>query len=145
MLITLLLFYMMIAAYVKRVDNLNVENALIRFFRQRIQNRKLRWIWVFYSCRWAHIIILVVLFTTGVKDLNSLNNLGYLGFFVIYTAYEAAYRYSCRILIVFSAFFIVGQYIYSLHYQIYMKPNKEAQIYNLYWWNVFPYLNKVKG
>lgn len=66
MLITLLLFYMMIASYLKRVDNRNVENALIRFFRVRINARKLRWIWVFYACRWAHIIILIVLFLTGV-------------------------------------------------------------------------------
>lgn len=66
MLITLLLFYMMIAAYVKRRDMQNVENRLIGFFRVRIQARKIAWIWVFYCCRWAHILILVVLLSAGV-------------------------------------------------------------------------------
>jgi len=33
MLLTLLLFYMMISAYIKKIDNTNVENKLIRFFK----------------------------------------------------------------------------------------------------------------
>lgn len=108
MLITLLLFYMMISSYVKRVDNQNVENGLIRFFRERIQKGKVRWIWVFYACRWSHVVILVILFCSGVKNLNCVNNLGYMAFFVVYTAYEHIYRKTCRILIFFSSFFILG-------------------------------------
>lgn len=126
MLITLLFFYMMISAYIKRRDMQNVENRVIGFFRTRIQERRnIGWIWVFYSCRWAHILILITLLGLGVQNLNSINNLGYLAFFVIYTAYESAYRYSCRILILFNSVFILGQYIYSLHYQIYMRKDNE--------------------
>jgi hypothetical protein len=61
-----MLFYMMISAYVKRRDTKNVENRVIGFFRTRILARKIAWIWVFYSCRWAHILILVVLLAIGV-------------------------------------------------------------------------------
>ena len=143
MLITLLLFYMMISIYVKRRDMKNVENRVIGFFRVRIQNRKIGWIWVFYCCRWAHILILVTLLALGVQNLNCINNLGYLAFFIIYTAYESAYRYTCRVLILFSSVFILGQYIYSLHYQIYMRADNEEQIFNLYWWNMFPSDNKA--
>jgi hypothetical protein len=142
MLITLLLFYMMISAYVKRRDMKNIENRVIGFFRVRIKARKLRWIWVFYCCRWAHILILVVLLAIGVQNLNCLNNLGYLAFFVIYTAYEYIYRKTCSILILFSSVFILGQYITSLHYQVYMNPNNQAKINELYWWNMFPSTNK---
>jgi hypothetical protein len=67
MLVTLLLFYMMISVYIKRIDAKNVENRLIGFFRVRIKEQeKIFWIWIFYGCRWAHILILVVLLATGV-------------------------------------------------------------------------------
>lgn len=70
MLVTLLLFYMMISIYIKRIDAKNVENRIIGFFRVRIKerenNRRIFWIWIFYGCRWAHILILVVLLATGV-------------------------------------------------------------------------------
>lgn len=108
MLSTLLLFYMMISAYLKRIDNTQVENGLIRFFRVRIMRQQMGWIWVFFACRWAHVIILIALFTKGVLNLNCINNLGYMGFFVIYTAYEDIYRKTGSILIVFSAVFIVA-------------------------------------
>ena len=39
MLITLLLFYMMISAYIKRIDAKNVENRIIGFFRVRIKEQ----------------------------------------------------------------------------------------------------------
>jgi len=116
MLLTLLLFYMMISAYLKRIDNVNVENGLIRFFKIRIMRKQMGWIWVFFALRWAHVVILILLFTKGVLNLNCINNLGYMGFFVIYTAYENIYRKTGTILIIFSSVFIVAQYFYSLHY-----------------------------
>jgi len=122
MLITLLLFYMMISSYIKRIDNTNVENGLIRFFRTKIHAKKLNWIWIFFSCKYIHVIALIYFFFRGIENLNSLNNLGYMVFFVVYTAYEGFYRQTSQILMLFTSFFIVGQYIYSLIYQIYMDP-----------------------
>ena len=100
-------------------------------------------IWLFFACRWAHIIILISLFVKGVLSLNCINNLGYMAFFAIYTAYEGVYRRTGKILIIFSSIFIIGQYFYSLHYQIYMRADNEKQIKNLYWWNMFPYAYHV--
>lgn len=108
MLITLMTFYFMIAAYIKRVDNVKTENRLIRFFKDKIKNKKVGWIWVFFSLRWIHVIILISLFIKGILNLNCINNLGYMGFFAIYTAYEDIYRKTGRILILFSSIFILG-------------------------------------
>ena len=83
------------------------------------------------------------MFVKGVLSLNCINNLGYMAFFAIYTAYEGVYRRTGKILIFFSAIFIIGQYFYSLHYQIYMYPANKKVIEDLYWWNMFPYAYQV--
>lgn len=121
MLLTLLLFYMMISAYIKKIDNTNVENKLIRFFKIKIKEQKVGWIYCFFACRYAHVLILISLFIKGVVKLNCFNNLGYMVFFAIYTAYENIYRKTGIVLMIFSSIFIIGQYFYSLHYQIYMR------------------------
>jgi len=122
----LLVFYMMISTYMRRLDNPNMENGLIRFFRTRIRAKQLRWIWVFFSCRFTHVVILIYLFQRGVENLDCLNNLGYMVFFVIYTAYEGVYRQTGGVLIFFTSMFILIQYYMSLHYQIYMTPGNET-------------------
>lgn len=111
---------MMIAIYVQRIDKKNVENRLIRFFKDKIKEKKVGYIYIFFMCRWAHVLILISLFVKGVLYLNCINNLGYMAFFAIYTAYEYIYRRTGKILIFFSAIFIIGQYFFSLHYQVYM-------------------------
>lgn len=125
MLVTLLLFYMMISSYLKAIDNKPAENGFIRFFRIRIHAKKVLWIWVFFFCRYVHLVILVYLFYRGVSDLDCFNNLGYMIFFVVYTAYESIYRKTGGILIFFTASFVVLQYFFSLHYQVYMKKGNE--------------------
>jgi hypothetical protein len=136
---------MMISSYVKRIDNQDVENGLIRFFRVRIHAKQLTWIWVFFSCRYIHIVVLVYLFQRGVGRLDCFNNLGYVVFFVVYTAYEGVYRSTAGILMFFTSCFIVGQYFTSLFYQVYMYERNEQDINALYWWNFFPNRNKVFG
>lgn len=138
MLVTLLLFYMMISSYLKRIDNQSVENGLIRFFRQRIssKNPSMKWIWVFLSCRYAHILVLIFLFQRGVSNLDCVNNLGFLIFFVVYTGYEDIYRKTGYVLIFFTSVFILGQYFTSLFYQVVM--DNDETITNMYWWNLFP-------
>jgi len=138
MLTTLLLFYMMISSYVKRLDNAKVENGLVRFFKQKIQAKDLKWIWVFFSCRYVHILVLIIILERGISHLNCFNNLGYLVFFVLFTAYEAFYRKCLWLLILFTSIFILGQYFTSLIYQQWLFHGNQIQINDLYWWNFFP-------
>lgn len=108
MVLILLVFSMMISSYMRRLDNPNVENGLIRFFKKRIHGKQLKWIWVFYSCRFIHVIILIYLFQRGIENLDCFNNLGYMVFFVLYTAYEGFYRQTGWVLIFFTSLFILA-------------------------------------
>jgi len=59
---------------------------------------------------------LICLFANGAQNLNHFRNLGFMFFFVIYTASMDFYRKTSKALVLFVAFFIVGEYFYSLEY-----------------------------
>jgi hypothetical protein len=60
--------------------------------------------------------VLVILFINGAGQLNNLRNLGFMIFFIVYSASEEAYRKTSNLLVIFLAYFIVGQYAFSLIY-----------------------------
>lgn len=65
--------------------------------------------------RYLHYIVLLVLFWDG-KNINQLRNLGFMCFFTVYVSSESLYRKTSVLLNIFIAFFIFGQYYFSLTY-----------------------------
>jgi hypothetical protein len=57
-----------------------------------------------------------MLFINGAQKINNFRNLGLMSFFVVYTTYEHLYRKTSKLLIIFNAFVILGQYYYSLYW-----------------------------
>ena len=68
-------------------------------------------------------------------DLNRLRNLGFMLFFVVYTASEYLYRKTSKILVVFIAFFICGQYYFSLVYHNFIED--DTLMAKLKWLNLY--------
>jgi hypothetical protein len=98
------------------------ENALLNFFKLRIKNPKYMntlWIVEFQFLKYVQLILFLFLFYNGMKNLNSVQNLAYMGFFVIYTAYEAVYRRTSKILVIFVATIIFCQYAFSLYWYLF--------------------------
>jgi hypothetical protein len=85
--------------------------------------------------KYIQTLVLVALFVNGSNELNNLRNIGYMAFFVIYTTSEYLYRTTSKALTVFIAFFILGQYYFSLTYMLYEEdPHlmKQLRWLNLY-------------
>jgi hypothetical protein len=97
----------------------NYNKTWITEFSQKIKDKNSSTFWRigFFLMRYAHNLVLVALLLKGKSDLNSFQNLGFMIFFVLYTASEAVYRKTGILLIIFVAFFIAGQYYYSLSYK----------------------------
>lgn len=93
---------------------------MLRFFIDRCTLPKYskNWKIIFMGSRYAQSILLFFLFVRGFSDLNNILNLGYLIFFAVYTAYENIYRRTCIILVLFVGTKIVGEYYYSLFWQL---------------------------
>lgn len=66
MAITLLLFYMLISCYIKRIDDANRENGMLVFFRNKIIQKKISWIWVFLASKYIQIFVLFYFFYRGI-------------------------------------------------------------------------------
>jgi hypothetical protein len=71
---------------------------------------------VFFGLKHIQTIVLVMLFLNGSDNINNLESLGFMLFFVIYTTYEQLYRRTSKVLTIFVASFIFGQYWFSLQY-----------------------------
>jgi hypothetical protein len=76
--------------------------------------------------------VLLLVFVYGLKNLYTVKNLGFMVFFVVYTAYEWLYRKTGVILILFTSFFIVAQYYFSLHYRIFAEDKYLRQQFKFY-------------
>ena len=63
-----------------------------------------------------------------------MRNIGFMIFFVIYTNSEYLYRTTSKLLSLFIAFFILGQYYFSLNY---MKYEDKHQLTRLRWLNLY--------
>jgi hypothetical protein len=63
-------------------------------------------------------------------------------FFVVYTAYENLYRKTSSLLCIFTAFFILAQYWFSLSWKLDQDPETgklDPQLYKSYKWaNIIP-------
>ena len=80
------------------------------------RNSSVFWPLLFRMLRHLQILVLICLFIKGSAEMNQLRNLGFMIFFAVYTASESLYRHTNKLLIVFNAFFIFGQYYFSLTY-----------------------------
>lgn len=76
---------------------------------------------MFYVFKYSHSIVLLCLFYNGRKDIDRFDNLGYILFLVIYTSYTWIYRQTSKMLTVFTAFFIFGNYYFSLRYRDFVQ------------------------
>lgn len=72
------------------------------------------------------------MFIYGLRDLNTVQNLGFMIFFVVFTAYEKLYRRTSVLLVLFISIFIVGQYYFSLHYQIFAQDKQMRMQFKFY-------------
>lgn len=70
----------------------------------------------FYVLRYVHVIMLACLYWFGSSDLNNFRSLGFMLLFSFWSMSEMLYRKTVKILIFFCAFFILGQYYFSLGY-----------------------------
>jgi hypothetical protein len=80
--------------------------------------------------------MLFFLFVRGFSNLNNILNLGYLIFFAVYTAYENIYRKTSLILVLFVGQKIIGEYYYSLFWQLHK--DDERFLKRLRWCNYIP-------
>jgi hypothetical protein len=97
------------------------EDVLKVLFTRKIlsKNSTIRWRFLFFILKNIQILVLIVLFINGSGNLNKFKNLGFMIFFIAFTSSEQLYRKTGWILTLFIAFFIYGQYYYSLYYHDY--------------------------
>lgn len=124
----------------------NDKEKIHRFFTKRIRDPKYSkgWKFIFYFLKYIHVFTLLVLAIYGCTNLNNVKNLGFMLCFCFYTAYESFYRKTCKVLIMFIATFIVGQYYFSLFYDVTVFnkgstwTNKYETMKSLAWFDFIP-------
>lgn len=114
--VVLILIFMTISCLKLTYNQDQTEYVKNNFF-SLIQKEKGAMFWKFLWFFFKHIqtLILVIIFLKGASNINTLKNLGFMIFFVLYTTSEYLYRKTSRILILFTAFFILGQYFLELN------------------------------
>ena len=121
MFLTLACFYMMISCF-RINESFEKQNSsgLLTFFKKRLLDPRFSHSYklLFFLLRYVQFVLLLTLFLKGISNVNNVKNLGYMLFFVVYTAYEEVYRKTSFILILFNSFFIIGQYTFSLTYEL---------------------------
>lgn len=116
--VILILLFLSIGS-LKVAYELNSDDIIRRFFSERIENHHhVMWKVIFISMRYIHYLVLLLLFLNG-KDINQLRNLGFMCFFTAYVSSEWLYRKTIVALNIFIAFFVFGQYYFSLTYYRY--------------------------
>lgn len=83
------------------------------FKKMKNKNTSIFWKFFFFFLKSVHTLALFMLFIMGMFKMN-LYHMGLMFFFVVYSASQELYRRTSVLLIVFTAFFIWGQYYYSL-------------------------------
>lgn len=68
------------------------------------------WKFLYFIFKNIQLVVLVIIFFKGASTLNTLKSLGFMIFFVLFASSEPLYRKASRILIFFTAFFILGEY-----------------------------------
>jgi len=148
--LVLMIFSMMLSCFVleyKSQDKAKIE----RFFSKRIRDAKYAksWKFLFVFLKYIHTVTLFVLFIYGCGQLNNFKNLGFMLFFCFYTAYEDLYRKTSVFLIIFISIFVVGQYYFSLFYEMSIYNNEEGfqgrydTMNTLSWFDMVPHSNDL--
>jgi len=114
--LVLAMFFFMIGIYFDTVDKSENTNELLQFFKIRIQNKKYSsfWKYLFVFFGSIHMILLFSLFYLCLNDFNNAKNMGSLVLFVVFVSSADIYRKLGFLLLWFFAFFIIGQYYFSL-------------------------------
>ena len=88
----------------------NQNRLLIDLFIDKVtdSHASISWKFLFFALKYIHWLVLFLLCWSGANNLNHFKNLGFMTFFVVYTLSEYAYRKTCKLLVVFVAFFIIG-------------------------------------
>jgi hypothetical protein len=85
-------------------------------FKKRLnKDCSVAWSLTYICFRYLHYLVLLFLFVYG-KDINQLRNLGFMCFFTIFVAFDWLYRKYMWVLSLFIAFFLFGQYYFSMTY-----------------------------
>jgi hypothetical protein len=118
---------------------------MLNFLINKMQNKEpgqMGWNMLFFVLKYIQSVALVALFISGSNSLNHLRNLGFMFFFVTYTSSEYLYRKTSKCLIIFVAFFLGGQYYFSLVYRNYIDDKTTWN--QLEWMNLFEESKKPK-
>jgi hypothetical protein len=134
--VILSLMFMSIACF-KLSFEFPQNKYIINIFIEKIydKNCSIMWKFLFLFLKYIQSIVLITLFVQGSDNLNHLKNLGFMIFFVAYTASEKLYRSTSVFLTIFIAFFLLGQYYFSLNYKKSM--NDKILMGRLEWLNFF--------
>lgn len=110
----------------------------MNFLINKIMTRdsgQMAWNMLFFVFKYIQSVALVALFINGSNNLNHFRNLGFMFFFVVYTSSEYLYRKTSKCLVIFIAFFVGGQYYFSLVYRKYLDDPTTWK--TLEWLNLF--------
>ena len=133
----LALFCMTVSCY-KLAYDINQGDSMMNFLINKIVVRErgqIAWNMLFFILKYIQSVALIALFVNGSNNLNHLRNLGFMFFFVVYTSSEYLYRRTSKCLVMFIAFFVGGQYYFSL---VYRKYKDDPIIWaKLEWLNLF--------
>jgi hypothetical protein len=112
-------FYMSVSCF-KLAFTHNQDKGMKSYFFKRCRDST-AYKFLFFFLKHIQTLVLICLFFNGAQNLNHFRNLGFMLFFVIYTASMELYRKTSKALVLFVAFFIVGEYFYSLEYHRFDK------------------------
>ena len=107
-------FYMSVSCF-KLAFTHNQDEGMKSYFFKRCKDSTV-YKFLFFFLKHIQTLVLICLFINGAQNLNHFRNLGFMFFFVIYTANMELYRQTSKALVLFVAFFIVGEYFFSLEY-----------------------------
>lgn len=88
-----------------------------------------------YFFRSMHIFVLGYLFLQASSNLDNFRSMGIMMFFAFFTANEALYRATSKVLLLFITFFILAQYFFSLTYINYS--NDKILMQSCKWFNMY--------
>ena len=134
--IILIGFYLTASCF-KLGNHQDQNEILIRFIYSKVSSKETSLFWklLFFVLKYIQTIALIAIFINVSGDLNRLRNLGFMLFFVVYTASEYLYRKTSKVLVIFIAFFICGQYYFSLVYHNFI--DDDALMAKLRWLNLY--------
>ena len=121
-------FWLMTSATYLSVEHEQNKTLKDEFFKRLLDpTRSKLWKFAFYLFRYIQLLVLLTLFLFGEQHIDLLPNLVYICAFVVYTTYERLYRKSSKLLIVFLALQILGQYFFGLKYHMFVEHPEEMK------------------